>query len=197
MPTSRKRIKAALAVAAAVLLAPPAGADMLTRAGWGAKPALAGQQAHTVQRITLHHTAVRANPARPLAAKMRGLQRFSQSDELLADGRRKPVWPDVPYHFYIGAAGQVAEGRDLRFAGDTNTNYDPAGHISIALEGNFEVEKPTKAQEQALAELLARLMQDHGLTAADVGTHRHFTATACPGRHLEARLPAILNAAAR
>lgn len=170
---------------------------MLTRDGWGAKPALAGQTAHDVRRITLHHTAVRARPSRALADKMRGLQRFSQSNELLADGRRKPAWPDVPYHFYIDANGQVAEGRDQRFAGDTNTNYNPAGHIGIALEGNFEKEHPTPAQEQALAALLSRLMQEHGLTAADVGTHKNFAATACPGRHLEARIPAILQAASR
>ncbi len=170
---------------------------MLSRGDWGAKPALDGQQAHKVRRITLHHTAVRAKPARALAQKMRSLQRFSQSDELLADGRRKRPWPDVPYHFYIDVNGQVAEGRNQRFAGDTNTNYDPAGHIGIALEGNFEVDRPTAAQEQALTALLRSLIREHGLTAADVGTHRNFAATACPGRHLEARLPAILKAAAR
>lgn len=195
MPISKKLTNAALAVA---LLFPAAAAgEVLSRADWGAKPALAGQAPHEVRRITLHHTAVRANPGRALAAKMRGLQRFSQSDELFADGRRKRVWPDVPYHFYIDADGRIAEGRDLRFAGDTNTNYDPSGHIGIAVEGNFEIEKPTKAQEQALAGLLARLMKDYGLTVEDIGTHKHFAATACPGRHLEARLPAILKAAAR
>jgi hypothetical protein len=139
---------------------------------------------------------VRSNPGKGLAVKMQGLQRFSQADELLADGRRKRPWPDVPYHFYIDASGQIAEGRDLRFAGDTNTSYDPSGHIGIAVEGNFETEEPTKAQEQALTELLAQLMRSYGLTATDVGTHRKFAATACPGRNLEARLPAILNAAA-
>ena len=68
---------------------------------------------------------------------MRNLQRFSQKRERLASGKMKVAWADVPYHFVINAAGQIAQGRDINFAGDTNTNYNPKNHIQIVLQGNF------------------------------------------------------------
>ncbi len=186
-----------LACAAALgLAAPAAGAEpaMLTRDGWGARAPVAAMEPNAPVRITIHHTATRARPNKDLAAKMKSLQSFSQRAEKLSDGRMKPAWPDVPYHFYVGADGRVAEGREPQFVGDTNTEYDPRGHVGIAVEGNFEVEEPSAAQIAALTDLIVTLARRYKLTSQAVGAHDDFAKTQCPGAKLKAKLPEIRKA---
>lgn len=166
--------------------------EMLTRADWNARKPSGSMTQHEPTRITIHHTASRQRPGIPLSQKLRSLQAFSQTDALLADGRRKAAWADIPYHFYIDANGQLAEGRSMLFAGDTNTNYSPQGHIGIAVEGNFETEKPNSKQLESLVELLALLLDDLNLDASAIDHHGSYAATACPGQHLEALLPDVI-----
>ena len=141
--------------------------------------------------LTVHHTATKQNFGATLKTKLRSLQAFSQSSSRLADGRTKKPWGDVPYHFYIDAEGGIGEGRDLRFAGDTNTEYDPNGHIGIVVEGNFETDRPTPDQIEALEDLLVYLAQKYAISTDDIGTHQDFAHTACPGRNLQKLMPAI------
>lgn len=166
--------------------------DLLRRADWGAKAPAFGMRLQTPVRLTIHHTGTRQRPDRPLARKLRNLQGFSQREERLADGRLKRAWADIPYHYYIGADGVVAEGRETRFKGDTNTNYDPQGHIGIAVEGNFEVEHPTEAQITALVGLISYLSETHRISVDAVAVHQTFASTACPGRAMVQRMPEIL-----
>src|SRR5688572_19180998 len=114
----------------------PTDLNILTRAKWGANPPVAEMKRHTPMRITIHHTATPQKPERTLKDKMQALQKFSQNPGPLGNGKAKPAWPDVPYHYYIAANGEVAEGRDVNFVGDTNTEYDPTGHVLVVLEGN-------------------------------------------------------------
>jgi len=175
----------------------PPGVDFLDRQQWRAERPALPMHRHSLDRITIHHTATRQNPDRPLADKLRGLQRFSQTESTLASGRTKPVWADIPYHFYIDAAGHVAEGRTLRFAGDSNTAYDPTGHVLIVLEGNFEEEVPTLEQLQSLARLTWWHSRRWGVPAERIGVHNHFANTLCPGRNLEFYLPWLREYVAR
>jgi N-acetyl-anhydromuramyl-L-alanine amidase AmpD len=140
---------------------------------------------HSPVCVTIHHTAARQNNRRSLAEKMRALQRFSTHPEKLANGKVKPAWPDVPYHFYVGADGKIAEGRNVDFVGDTNTNYNPAGHIQVVLEGNFEVERPTSDQLQSTVRLLAWLCREHKIPPSRVGRHSDYASTACPGKYFD------------
>ena len=142
------------------------------------------------QHITIHHSGVGVRKG-DLKRKMRNLQSFSQRRERLASGKMKKAWADIPYHFYIAARGQIAQGRDIRFSGDTNTNYNPVNHIQIVLEGNFMKIQPTKAQLQNLDELLAMLTERWKIPASKIEGHKHYASTVCPGTHLMKQIPAI------
>lgn len=144
--------------------------------------------------VLVHHTGAAMKIKTTLIAKMRGLQRFSQAKEKLADGRTKPAWPDVPYHFYIAADGKIAEGRSITAVGDTNTSYDPTGFIQVVVEGNFDTEQPTDAQTKSLKTLLMWLTQNHNIKPTAILKHNEKAKTACPGKNLDAALALIIEA---
>jgi hypothetical protein len=98
----------------------------------------------------------------------------------------------VPYHFYVDVSGQIAEGRDVRFAGDTNTGYDTSGYIQIAIEGDFEKEKPDLAQLNALRRLLVWILVSHNLASETISVHKDHAPTDCPGKNLLTVLPKLL-----
>jgi hypothetical protein len=166
---------------------------IVSRQGWGAKDPLGEMKRQTPSHITVHHTATPQKSKVSLEAKMRSLQAFSQSVGTLAGGRRKPAWPDVPYHFYISVDGRIAEARDINFVGDTNTDYDPTGHVLIVLEGNFEKERPSVQQIRALDDLSLWLAITWKIPAAKIKGHSDYAATACPGKNLLGELPRLRN----
>jgi hypothetical protein len=170
---------------------------LVTREQWRAKPALPGMKPQVPGGIIIHHTDTRQNPRISLETKMRNLQAFSQRPGQVSAKVMKPAWPDVPYHHYIEASGRIAEGRDVRFAGDTNTKYDTVGYLQVVLEGNFETETPTSEQLDALGALLTALMLSWNVPIASIGVHKQHAATTCPGRHFMAVLPQVLEHAAR
>ncbi|MFL6803501.1 MAG: N-acetylmuramoyl-L-alanine amidase, partial [Xanthobacteraceae bacterium] len=93
-----------------------------------------------------------------------------------------------PYRF----AARCRQGRDVRFAGGTNTGYDTRDHIQVAIEGNFDTEEPTLQQLEALRDLLVWLMLSWNLTAERISVHKEHAATDCPGRKLLAALPSAM-----
>jgi N-acetyl-anhydromuramyl-L-alanine amidase AmpD len=168
--------------------------SMLSRAEWQAAPPVLEMKTHRIDHITIHHTAVKQNPQRSLADKLKSLQKFSQNSGTLGSGKAKPVWPDVPYHYYIDCHGQIGEAREVKFVGDTNTAYDPIGHALVVLEGNFEEEQPTAAQLAALREMVAWLAARYQVVSDRVGGHQDFAQTLCPGKNLQALLPELRQA---
>ena len=169
----------------------PADLKILSRADWSANPPVGVMKSHQPGRITIHHTAMLQNPERSLKDKLQALQDFSQHEGQLGNGKSKPAWPDVPYHFYIDCQGEVAEGRDVNFFGDTNTAYDPTGHVLVVLEGNFEEEPVTDAQWTTLTKLVTWLAARFQLRPADLQGHKDFASKACPGKQLHERLPKV------
>lgn len=165
--------------------------SIVTRQEWQANPPVLAMKANQPVRLTIHHTATKQNFKSSVASKLRSLQAFSQKKSKLADGRTKKAWGDVPYHFYVDAKGVVAEGREVQFAADTNTDYDPSGHLTVVVEGNFEKEQPTPAQIEALESLLVFLSRKYGIDPSTIGGHRDYASTACPGKNLIALLPDI------
>lgn len=167
------------------------GVPIVTRAEWGARDPVLPMREHRIERITIHHTATRHDTTRSLAAKLRGLQAFSQRDDSLGDGRKKPAWADVPYHYYIAVDGSVGEARSWRYVGDSNTPYDPTGHLLIVVEGNFEDEQLTEPQRRSLESLVLTFARRFGVPGARLGAHKDYASTRCPGRNLYAELPRL------
>lgn len=180
-----------LAGCAAVQPAPdvPVELRLLTRRDWGAKPPVLPMREHRPDRLTIHHTGTPQNAQRSLADKLRGLQLFSQRDDSLASGRKKPAWPDVPYHFYVAVDGSVGEGREWKYVGDTNTSYDPTGHLLVVVEGNFQVDSLSSAQRRTLDLLIPALARSMKIVPDRIASHKDFAQTDCPGARLYALLP--------
>jgi len=132
---------------------------------------------HTITRITLHHTGS-PQPLRPgddPVASLRGLQSWGASDR---------NWWDVPYHLLLDLDGRVYAGRDWRYMGETNTTYDPRGHLLISVLGNYELQEPTPAQIDAIVGLMAWAVRYFEVPVERIGGHYDFADTGCPGRFL-------------
>ncbi len=163
--------------------------QIITRDMWGAEAPVKAMKRQTVSRITIHHTGTAQKRSLTIEKKMRYLQEFSQHESRMDSGKMKPVWADIPYHYYISVDGRIAEGRNIDFAGDTNTEYDPSGHALVVVEGNFETEEPTAEQIKSLQAMVSWLRQKYSVTPDAIKGHCDYAATDCPGKNLYSMLP--------
>ncbi|MES2178997.1 MAG: peptidoglycan recognition family protein [Gemmatimonadota bacterium] len=134
--------------------------------------------AHRITHVTLHHTGD-AQPLKPTddpAAKLRALFTW---------GARDRNWWDLPYHYLLGLEGQIYEGRDWHYMGETNTAYDPGGHFLISIIGNYERQEPTPALLESIADLMAWALKEFDLPLDKIGGHYNYADTGCPGQHLK------------
>jgi hypothetical protein len=139
---------------------------------------------------------VKQQPRLSLERKLWGLQSFSQNPGTV-NGRPKVAWGDMPYHFYIDSAGRIGEGRDLAYAGDTNTKYSTADRIQIVLEGHFDQEEPSPAQLEALDRLVVWLARKYRVAPDKISGHDDHVSTDCPGKHLRSYLPTLRDKVAK
>lgn len=136
---------------------------------------------HEIRMITLHHSGS-AQPLRPEddpVRKLRGLQAWGRADK---------SWWDVPYHYLIDLEGNIYQGRDHRYMGETNTQYDPRGHLLISVLGNYDLQRPTPAQLEAIAQLMAWAVAEFEVPLERIHGHGDLAETSCPGEHLRAYL---------
>jgi hypothetical protein len=132
---------------------------------------------HKITHVTLHHTG----DSRPLLHadsaiyRLRGIQSWGASDR---------NWWDLPYHYLLGLNGEIFEGRDYHYMGETNTTYDPGGHFLISVIGNYGVQEPTPAQLNSIADLMAWALNEFDLPLDKIGGHYNYADTGCPGKNL-------------
>lgn len=132
---------------------------------------------HQITSITLHHEGD-PEPLRPgddVVAKLRALQSWSAKDR---------NWWDVPYHFLIDLDGHVYEGRDWHYMGETNTTYDPHGHLLITVIGNYEKQEPTQAELNSIADVMAWAAKKFDVPLDSIKGHYQYAQTDCPGKNL-------------
>lgn len=165
--------------------------DIMSRKQWNAKDPVGKARKHKIRFITIHHTGMPQKPELSIEQKMRGLQNFSQNEGKLASGGSKPAWFDVPYHYYIASDGRIAEGRAIKYVGDTNTEYDPTGHALVVLEGTFGKEQPTAVQVKSMKQIVGWLARKYKVSAAAIKGHGDYAATGCPGENLKKLLPEL------
>ena len=94
---------------------------------------------HSPKLLTLHHGGVDWKEGTDPNVYLRDLQAWSRSEK---------QWIDIPYHYMIDLEGRIYEARDPYYSGDTNTTYNPEGHLLTCLMGNYENQKPSVFQDQ-------------------------------------------------
>jgi len=137
-------------------------------------------QHHMPTKITVHHEG-----GRVLTEKDDATQRLRNVQAWCMGTERK--WADIPYHLLIAPDGNVYQGRDPLVVGETNTEYDPTGHLLICFLGNYEQQKINNKLLKILISLLADQCIKYNISPSDISTHRdHSKQTACPGEDIYA-----------
>jgi uncharacterized lipoprotein YddW (UPF0748 family) len=150
---------------------------IVPRALWQAAEARPYKQ-HTPVRITVHHEG-----GRVLADTADGGRRLKNVQTWSMGPERK--WADIPYHYLIAADGTVYEGRNANTVGETNTEYDPTGHLLICFLGNYGEQELTPQLLEVLSRLIAHFCDKYKISPDTIATHRdHSTQTTCPGKNI-------------
>jgi hypothetical protein len=107
---------------------------------------------------------------------------------------REKGWDELGYHFVIGNGTDTSDGQievgsrwpKQKWGAHAKTadNHFNKQGIGICLVGNFDTERPTRAQLQSLSHLVAYLMKTYHIPADHVIGHSDTKATDCPGRNL-------------
>lgn len=103
-------------------------------------------------------------------------------DDIRADHLERG-YSDVGYHYGVSESGLVLSGRDEQDTGAHALGAN-TGSIGVALLGDYDGgELPSVEQLDGVADLLAELLDAHGLTLDDVKPHNEVgaTDTVCPG----------------
>ncbi len=160
----------------------PHEVPLISRAAWGALRPRAGLEPHTPVRLTLHHSGVRLTDNSESPSRVQQHQRW----HMIEKGH-----PDLDYHFVIDRRGHVFQGRNPRFRGDTQTDYDPTGHLLVCCEGDYQgvsgpPQKPTPSMLRSVALVFAAAAQRWEIDPRTLHGHRDYTEmTSCPGGELE------------
>ena len=151
---------------------------IVPRSGWQAKEPLPYKPQVPV-RITVHHEGTTLLATDDAARKINRIQAWGMGPDR--------NWKDIPYHFLIAPNGTIYEGRNVNTVGETNTEYDPTGHLLICCLGNLEQQEVPAAQLASLVKLIAYCSVTYHIPLNTLATHRdHSKQTNCPGKNLYA-----------
>ncbi|ACM06109.1 N-acetylmuramoyl-L-alanine amidase [Thermomicrobium roseum] len=174
---------------------------IVPRAGWGADESLRfdenGKEIWPpryapIQKVIVHHTVTRNDPPDP-AATIRAIYAY----HAVTLG-----WGDIGYNFVVDWQGRVYEGRygGPNVVGAHTAGYN-TGTLGIAVLGDFTATDPPRVVLDALARLVrtrAGQLDPGGIgpfrdlvDVPNIGGHRDYNITECPGDRLYAQLPLL------
>ncbi len=131
-------------------------------------------------RITVHHTGTDVVTATSESAVIRCM------DGVLG-GHLNRNFGDVGYHFMIDYAGRVWEGRSLAYWG-AHVSGKNEQNIGIVLLGNYERQRPSRAQLQSMEQLVHLTRHYYGIRRGEIYGHIDLGQTLCPGKYLYPRV---------
>lgn len=177
--------------------------SMMKRSVWERKPALTKymvKQKGPYDAFVIHHTGTfyHQREKGKTAQEMRNIQMLHQGNkQRYRPGLKGKNWGDFAYHYFIDIDGTIAEGRSLKYEGDSGTNYNMSGRLLIVLQGHFDSDQPNDDQMRSLNSLVPWLAQKHSIDPTNITGHNDNTdKTECPGKNLKAKIPDLkLNAA--
>jgi hypothetical protein len=133
-----------------------ASTPLLCRDAWHARPPRPGGVPHNITQMTIHHTGAVLGDNRNAPSRLLQHQRLHQDER---------GWIDIAYHVSVDRNGNIYELRTTDLAGDTATNYNPAGHFLVLCEGDFDQEPITDAQLHGAAVAFAWATQKFHITS--------------------------------
>jgi uncharacterized protein YraI len=146
---------------------------IVPRAGWGALPVDPSVYARqTPQFVTVHMDGELFGDYADPIQRLQTTQQWSINTH---------GWVDIPYHFMVDRQGRIYEGRPVWAVGDTGTNYDPTGHVSVTLLGDYDVQAVNRVSVNAVVDVAAWLCASYGIPPERVKGHRDYAYTSCPG----------------
>lgn len=102
-------------------------------------------------------------------------------------GLRSSLGFHVGYTYEINKAGRAAKAREdgEPTAACYQQNMNDGRCIHIALDGNFDVEKPSANQINKLRDLLKEKTKQYGISKDNIVFHSQYSPKSCPGKNLE------------
>jgi hypothetical protein len=148
---------------------------LISTAEWGGTMIPHNAKEHTIKYITIHHGGVIFKGDSSTASYLKNLQSWS---------RDVKKWIDIPYHFVMDLKGDIYQARPVQYPGDTNTEYDPTGHLLICILGNYEEQELNEDQYQKLILFLSYFSHKYDVPIEKIKSHKDYAETACPGKNI-------------
>lgn len=160
------------------------GAELITRAEWGARPSRGASSLAGTRGVKIHYTGSAESPLlREDDQHERCHARVRQVQAGHMDGNG---WNDIGYTLVACHHGALFEGRGVHILPAANGPGLNSGHYAIlALVGSSGLTEVTPGLRRALCDGIAYL-REHGNAGGEVLGHRDGYATTCPGEELYA-----------
>lgn len=137
-----------------------------------------------IGRITVHHegsTTFWSADQRATADRLERIRAYHVNQRRFGD---------IGYHYIIDRAGNIWEGRSIRFQG-AHVSRQNEHNIGVMCLGNFDKQSPTNAQIATLRGTVAALAAYYSVPRNRIFTHRELGPTTCPGSNLQPRVASM------
>ncbi len=166
---------------------------IIPRTAWGVpEDAVAWDPEYRpVQKIIIHHTVTSSGIGTDPVKVVQSVY----NSHTYGNG-----WGDIGYNFVVDGYGNIYEGRagGMRVVGGHTTGHN-YGSAAIAVLGNYQTSSPSAASLASVAQMAGWLAARNGLNPwgssffvdrvnNNIGGHRDWDTTSCPGNNLYVKL---------